>query len=536
MFSIASLFDNYFYFLFSPVTALIQVCNQPAVQALLDSEAFIVAGLYVFAALIFISVVAGDEFQNPWFSRLKLLFATAAFLFTTLFIIQYGSIFFEKNGSFGIVAKTYGFELSVLGLTIVVASFYFKSLKSTLSVGLGYVFFPMVCTALYMLVTSNTNLIQLFVLILFVSICFYFMLAETKRASALESSIKYYSLGLLSSGLMLFGILLVYGEFVSVSYEELKVLGALRQHFVGGLAVPTLLETMGLSLIIFGFLFKLSVFPMHIWVSDVYEGATTRVLMLMATVLKVAIAFAFADVLVAFGYVQNQLWAFILVIAGIGSLIIGSFGGLMQQKVKRLVAFSSINHMGFLVLGYAGSPDTLFAGLFYLGVYVVSVVIFFGVLLFFRRRNGAAVTYLTDLSQIWFYQPTYIRLLLLASLFTMAGLPPFALFFSKFSIMLQGTYAITGLFGTVTILALMVVSVFNYLRVIKYMCFRIEAPRNTFTLVARPAQVGVLWVLVFGLICVSVFLPTVVSSLMGPTFFSVFEENSLSAIIRSVLF
>lgn len=433
------------------------------------------------------------------------------------------------------MVKTYGFELSLLGLSTVVGFFYIRSLKTTPAVSLGYTFFPMLCTALYMLVTSNTNLIQLFVLILFISICFYFMLAETKRAAALESAVKYYSLGLLASGLMLFGILLVYGEFVSVSYDELKVIGALRQDLVGGLAVPTLLEVMGISLIIFGFLFKLSVFPMHIWVSDVYEGATTRVLLIMATVLKVAIAFAFAEVLVAFGYVQAQLWSVVLVMAGIGSLIIGSFGGLMQQKIKRMVAFSSINHMGFLVLAYAGSFDTFFTGFFYLGVYIISVVVFFGVLLSFRRSNGASVTYLTDLAQIWFYQPARIRLLLLASLFTMAGLPPFALFFSKFAVMLQGAYTAVGTVGTVMILSLMVVSVFNYLRVIKYMCFRIEAPKNTFSTTIQPSQLLVLWSLVGFVVAVSIFLPFFVSEIAGTGPFSAFSQSGIGDVLTGIL-
>lgn len=195
-----------------------------------------------------------------------------------------------------------------------------------------------------------------------------------------------------------------------------------------------------------------------------------------------------------------------LIVAGVGSLLVGTLGGILQQKIKRLVAFSSINHMGFLVLGFATSSDIFFSSFLYLVVYIISVVVFLGTLLMFRRTNGSSVTYLTDLSQIWVYQPARVRLLIFVSLFTMAGLPPFALFFSKFTIMVQSTYSSFGLIGLCFILGLLVVSIFNYLRVIKYMCFRIDAPKNSLSVVTTNTQIISMWILSSSLIMSSIAL------------------------------
>jgi NADH-quinone oxidoreductase subunit N len=312
------------------------------------------------------------------------------------------------------------------------------------------------------MMVSSADLISLYVGLELQSLSLY-VLASFRRDStrSTEAGLKYFVLGALSSGLLLFGSSFVYGytgstEFVAIA-ERLKG----DEAGVGFL--------IGLALVIAGLGFKISAVPFHMWTPDVYEGAPTPITAFFATAPKVAAAVLMVRVLYgAFGEASDQWWQIIWFLSA-GSMLLGGIAAIGQTDIKRLMAYSSIGHMGFAMVGLAaGTEKGASSVLIYLAIYLVMNIGVFAFILS-MRRDGVAVTKIDDLAGLW--KADGLSTFCLGTLmFSLAGIPPLAGFWAKFYVFQAAVDAgliwllIVAVVGTV-------ISCFYYLRLVKIMVF-----------------------------------------------------------------
>jgi NADH-quinone oxidoreductase subunit N len=325
----------------------------------------------------------------------------------------------------------------------------------------------MLCTIGMMLMASSNNLISLYLSLELQSLAIY-VLAAFRRDHVLssEAGLKYFVLGALSSGLLLYGCSLVYGFTGTVSYSGIvaAVNGADRS--VG--------LVFGLVFVLAGVAFKLSAVPFHMWTPDVYQGAPTPVTAFMASAPKVA-AFAMLIRVVfdAFPGVAGD-WQQIIIAVSVASMVLGAFAAIGQRNIKRLMAYSSIGHVGYALVGLSiGTPEGVTGVLIYLSIYVAMTLGSFACILA-MKRDGVHVEEISELAGLSRTKPM-LAFLLAMLLFSLAGIPPLAGFFAKFYVFLaaiQAGYYWLSVVGVVT----SVVGAFYYLAIIKTMYFEEPAP------------------------------------------------------------
>ncbi|MDR6291309.1 MULTISPECIES: NADH-quinone oxidoreductase subunit NuoN [Inquilinus] len=336
-----------------------------------------------------------------------------------------------------------------------------------------------------LLMVSANSLIALYLGLELQSLALYVVAAfnrDSERSS--EAGLKYFVLGALSSGMLLYGASLVYGFTGTVAFDGLAQ--ALPAGQLASMGV-----IIGIVFICAGLAFKVSAVPFHMWTPDVYEGAPTPVTAFFAVAPKVAAMALFVRVLVEpFGHLTSQ-WQQIIVVASALSMILGAFAAIAQTNVKRLMAYSSIGHVGFALLGLAaGTPDGITAVIVYLSIYVAMSIGTFAVILS-MRVDGKAVEGIQDLAGLGKSNPgTAFALVIM--MFSMAGIPPLAGFFAKLyvfrAVIAQGTtgFIILAVIGVVS----SVVSAYYYLRVIRVMYF--EDPKIAFDKPAGAALPSIL--------------------------------------------
>ncbi len=284
-----------------------------------------------------------------------------------------------------------------------------------------------------------------------------------------EAAIKYFILGALASGLILFGSSLAYGfagdTNLTVIFDRLTELDT---------AENALGLILGLVLVFSGFIFKISAAPMHMWAPDVYQGVSKPVLAYLSTAPKIA-AMAFLIRIVSNNpeYLQSSYTLIIIIISAF-SLIVGSFAGLRQTNIKRLLAYSSIANMGFILIAVAVASQTaMTAAIFYLTVYIITIIGVFAIILNINK-NDLEEDNISNLAGLSKTSP-YLAFSLAVLMFSVAGIPPLAGFFAKFYVFIEaikvGNYVIS-LIGVVA----SVVACFYYLRIIKTMYF--DEPSN----------------------------------------------------------
>jgi len=274
-------------------------------------------------------------------------------------------------------------------------------------------------------------------------------------------------LGALASGLMLYGISLAYGFSGTMEFSRLASIFVQPADASPGLIV-------GVVFIVAGLAFKISAVPFHMWTPDVYEGAPTPVTAFMGTAPKVAAAAVLVRVMVSpFGQLLAQ-WQQLIVLVSIASMLLGSLAAIGQQNIKRLMAYSSIGHMGYMLIGLAaGTADGIRGVLIYLVTYVFMNVGTFACILAMRRR-GRAAEGIGDLAGLSRTDPG-MALWLTVFMFSMAGIPPFSGFWGKYFIFSaavnQGMWAL-AVIGVLT----SVIGAYYYIRIIKVMYFDAAAP------------------------------------------------------------
>ena len=299
------------------------------------------------------------------------------------------------------------------------------------------------------------------------SLCLYILASFQKNEErSTEAGLKYFVLSALASGLLLYGCSLVYGFTGSTNFEIISE----------NLTKSSLGATFGIVFIIVGLAFKISVVPFHMWTPDVYEGAPTSVTNFFALIPKIAALCVF----IRFMYVPfiNMIdeWQTIIIFMSVSSMILGAFAAIGQNNIKRLMAYSSISHMGYALAGLAtGTISGINATLIYLTIYLVMNLGAFGCIFMMKRENVYHEN-ISELSGLYRNHPL-LALSLLIIFFSLAGIPPLAGFFAKFYIFIavieskMYTLAIVGLVTTV-------ISAFYYLRIIKIIYF--DRPKKPF--------------------------------------------------------
>jgi len=316
-----------------------------------------------------------------------------------------------------------------------------------------------------MMIISSGDLIALYLGYELMSLALYVLAAiDRDNVRSTEAGIKYFVLGALSSGLLLYGASLIYGFTGTVSYA-----GIAKTAAEGGLGL-----TIGLVFLFTGLCFKVSAVPFHMWTPDVYEGSPTPVTAFFASAPKAAAMALFVRVAVtAFPTITVQ-WHQIIVFVAIASMALGSFAAIGQRNIKRLMAYSSIGHMGFALIGLAaGTAEGVQGVIVYMVIYLAMTLGSFACILAMRRESGDVET-IADLAGLSRTNPT-LAFLFAMLLFSLAGIPPLAGFFAKFYVFAAAIKA--GLFALAVIgVVTSVVGAYYYLLIVKVMYFDDPAP------------------------------------------------------------
>ncbi len=321
-------------------------------------------------------------------------------------------------------------------------------------------------TGMLMLI-SAADLIALYLGLELMSLALYVVAAINRdSARSSEAGLKYFILGALSSGMLLYGASLVYGFTGTVSFA-----GIAKAASPGSIGL-----VFGLVFLFAGFCFKVSAVPFHMWTPDVYEGAPTPITAFFAAAPKVAgIAMFVRTTIVAFPGIVPE-WQQIVVFVSIASMALGAFAAIGQRNIKRLMAYSSIGHMGFALIGLAAATSDGVEGvLVYMAIYLAMTLGTFAVILS-MRRDGQMVEGISDLAGLARTNPA-MAFFLAMLLFSLAGIPPLAGFFAKFYVFLAAIKA--GLFGLAVIgVVTSVVGAYYYLTIVKIMYF--DEPAEAF--------------------------------------------------------
>ena len=327
------------------------------------------------------------------------------------------------------------------------------------------------------IMVSATDLLTLYIGLELNSLAAYVLasfLRNDERSA--EAGLKYFVLGALASGILLFGISLVYGFTGTTSFVGIREAlhgGTFGASVVsGGLSVGALF---GMIFMLAGLAFKISAVPFHMWTPDVYEGAPTPVTTFFATAPKVAaLGLTMRVALLAFG-TQTHAWQQVVIFAALASIVVGALGAIGQTNIKRLMAYSSINNVGFMLIGLAAAtPSGASAMLVYLAIYTVMSVGGFVAVLMLKDAEGNPLESLSDIAGLSRHRKV-LAMCLAMVMFSLAGIPPLFGFWGKF-VVFQAAVA-AGLVPLAAIgIAASVIGAFYYLKVVKVMYF--DEPAN----------------------------------------------------------
>ena len=329
-----------------------------------------------------------------------------------------------------------------------------------------------------MVMISANHFITLYLGLEMLSLSLYSMVALNRDSPvSTEAAIKYFVLGALASGLLLYGISMIYGG----TGGHLDI-GAVAKEIAGGEAKRPMV-LFGLVFVVAGLAFKLGVVPFHMWVPDVYHGAPTAVTLMIGAAPKLA-GFAIAIRLLVNGLIGVAAdWQGMLVIMAVLSMAIGNLAAIAQSNIKRMLAYSTISHMGFMLLGLLSGVvdgnrlnivDAYGSALFYVITYVLTTLASFGMIMMMTRRGFEAET-LEDFRGLNTRAPWFAWMMLIV-MFSLAGIPPTVGFYAKLSV-LQAAVGAQMLWLAVVAVAFSLIGSFYYLRVVKLMFF--DEPRDT---------------------------------------------------------
>jgi NADH-quinone oxidoreductase subunit N len=323
-----------------------------------------------------------------------------------------------------------------------------------------YAILVLLSTLGMMVLISAGDLIALYLGLELMSLALYVVAASNRdNAKSTEAGLKYFVLGALSSGMLLYGASLIYGFTGTVSFAGIAATAK-----TGSIGI-----VFGIVFLLAGLCFKVSAVPFHMWTPDVYEGAPTPVTAFFASAPKVAALAVFTRVtLTAFPGIVTQ-WQQIVVFVAIASMALGSFAAIGQKNIKRLMAYSSIGHMGFALVGLAaGTAEGAQGVLVYISIYVAMTLGSFAVIIT-MKRNGQAVENISDFAGLSRTNPL-LAFFFAMLLFSLAGIPPLAGFFAKWYVFVAAIKADLFTLAVIGVLT-SVVGAYYYLTIVKVMYF-----------------------------------------------------------------
>ena len=421
-----------------------------------------IAEIYLVAAIcvvLLVDVFAGEKRPGLTSTVTLVALAVGAALTVGYGRITHHSVLFD--GMY--VADELSYVLKLVGFMVVaVVLLYSRTYLETRKILRGeyYVLTLTALLGIFVLISAN-SLLTVYIGVELLALSVYAMVAfDRDNGIAAESAIKYFVLGAIASGMLLYGMSLIYGLTGTLNLELI----ATKLHSPASLGV-----TLGLVFIVVAVAFKLGAVPFHMWLPDVYEGAPTSVTLFIGTAPKIAY-FALALRLLAQGLAGTELeWSQMLTPLAVLSLVLGNVVALVQTNLKRLLAYSTIANVGFIVLGFvAGTPDGYAAALYYTLVYVLVALGSFGVILL-SSAKGFEADRLDDYKGLYRRDPLLAGVMMVL-MFSTAGVPPFVGFWAKLRIF-QVLWETNHLWLVILAAATSVVGAYYYLRVIKLMYF-----------------------------------------------------------------
>lgn len=313
-----------------------------------------------------------------------------------------------------------------------------------------------------MIMTSASSFLTLYLGLELLSLCLYAMVALQRDSSiASESAMKYFVLGAIASGMLLYGMSMLYGATGSLDLQVIS-------QQLSSVTDKTILA-FGLVFVIIGVAFKLGAVPFHMWIPDVYQGSPTAVTLYIASAPKIA-AFAMLMRLLVGGLLElHAQWQGILIILAVASMAIGNIVAISQMNIKRMLAYSAISHVGFLMLGVlSGSAEGFAASMFYIITYVLMSLASFGMIIIMSRK-GFEADKLDDYKGLNQRNP-WFAFMMMFIMFSMAGVPPFVGFWAKLSV-LKAVVSADLLWLAAVAVVFSIIGAFYYLRIIKVMYF-----------------------------------------------------------------
>jgi len=370
------------------------------------------------------------------------------------------------SGTFVLDSLGSTFKVFILGFAIIALVYTRHYLKAHDLLRNEYFVLALMSILGMMVMVSGHSLLTLYLGLEIMSLSLYALIATARdRASAIEAALKYFVLGAIASGLLLYGMSMIYGISGSLDIAQIS-------SFAGASTLgsqQTLILNFGLVFLVIGVAFKLGAVPFHMWVPDVYQGSPTSVTMFLSTVPKIAaIALLIRLLIDGLGDLQHY-WADLFMILAVLSIAVGSLVALTQSNIKRMLAYSTISHIGFVLLGFVtGVVDGYGAAVFYVLAYILMSLAAFGSIIVLNRK-GFEADQISDFQGLSKHSP-WFALIMLVVMLSMAGVPPFIGFYSKLFI-LQQVVAEGYVILAITAVIFAVISAYYYLQIIKTMYF-----------------------------------------------------------------
>ena len=399
------------------------------------------------------------------------------------------------NGMFIVDGMAMLLKLAIV-IAVAVVIIYSRAYLSARKLFSGeFILLVLFATLGMMIMVSANHFISLYLGLELLALSSYAMVALNRdSAVSSEAAMKYFILGALASGLLLYGMSMIYGATGSLDVSKIASI------ISGSRAIDPLI-LFGLVFVVGGLAFKLGVAPFHMWVPDVYQGAPTAMTLFIGSAPKLA----------AFGFIMRILadalagavgdWQGMLVILSMLSMALGNIVAISQTNLKRMLAYSTISHMGFLLLGIlAGTKNGYASSMFYIITYVLMTAGSFGMIMLLSRA-GFEADNIEDFKGLNQRSPLY-ALMMLFIIFSMAGIPPFLGFWAKLAV-LEGALNAGYTWLVVFAVLMSVIGAFYYLRIIRVMYF--DAPTDTMPIAARADMRGVLAINAFALLLLGIF-------------------------------
>ena len=422
----------------------------------------------IFLSIGFLVILSISVFFKEDSSRKTAYLSLLLIFLTQFFVIKDIFVFEEVFDGFFIIDSFGSFLKSIILIAAGLVLYFYIIVKNENSLNRPeFSLLILISLIGMMFMVSANDLLSLFISIELQSLALYVLVSISKEDfKSSEAGVKYFVIGSLSTCIFLFGASLIYGLVGSTEFSNIS------NYMSDQLSIPMIL-IIGLIFILVSISLKISAAPFHMWTPDVYQGAPTIVTAFLSTAPKVAVFGVLIRLLVfPFGEIIVD-WGKLVIILSISSMVIGSLGAIMQKDIKRLMAYSTINHIGFILMGLIpGSEDGITAISIYLILYVTMNL---GVFLFIlnMQRDQINVSAIKDLSGLYKTEPVMAGSLAII-LFSMAGIPPLAGFLGK--LLILNIVIDSNLFYLATIAVITsVIAAFYYIRLIKSIFFEVPA-------------------------------------------------------------